>query len=218
MKITISPEITTLTPNFNIGVLTADVEVYDNDSIEELITYYETKLSKEYDIENIVNLPIIKDGRDAYKKYGKDPSRYRLAVESLYRRIVKGNKLYRINNVVDLGNILSLHTKKSIAVLDYNKIQGDVVVRLGTETDNYIGIGRGKINISQIPLYEDQIGPFGSTTSDTERTMITPNTTRILLLIISFTGRDNLLDELQFASKIYEEHARAKIIECYVVL
>ncbi len=125
-----------------------------------------------------------KDARDAYKAYGKDPSRYRLATESLYRRLSKGNKLYRINNVVDIGNILSLEFRKSVAVLDYDNIQGDINIRLGKSSDEYFGIGRGKLNIENIPLYEDSIGPFGSTTSDTERTMITNKTSKIAFAVI----------------------------------
>jgi len=218
MKIQIDPELQKITPSFKIGVLIADVVVTKNHTMDNLIQEFEQKLPKEYSIEDVVNIPIIKDGRDAYKKYGKDPSRYRLAVESLYRRIVKGNTLYRINNVVDLGNVLSLQTKKSIAVLDYNQIQGDVIVRLGTEMDNYEGIGRGKINIAQIPLYEDNIGPFGSTTSDTERTKITNKTTRILILIISFSGMIKMEEELIYARRIYEEHASAQIVDLYTIL
>ena len=40
------------------------------------------------------------------------------------------------------------------------------------------------INIENIPLYEDEIGPFGSTTSDTPRTMVTENTKKILLFMV----------------------------------
>lgn len=218
MKITIDSEIKNITPNFEIGVLVADVAVCQNNEIDSLIDLYQQKLSHQFQIEDVVNIPIIKDGRDAYKAYGKDPSRYRLAVESLYRRIVKGNPLYRINNIVDLGNILSLETQKSVAVLDYNRIDGDVLVRLGTDKDEYIGIGRGKLSISKIPLYEDKIGPFGSTTSDTDRTKITDRTSRILLLIISFSGNETLAKELEFAAELYKEYGSAIIIDSYIIL
>jgi len=217
MDIKIDKELQTLTPDFSVGVMTCDVTVSDNKNVDRVIKELENEISSTIDIKDVVNLAIIKDGRDAYKKYGKDPSRYRLAVESLYRRLSKGNKLYRINNVVDVGNILSIKTRKSVAVLDYDKIKGDVLIRLGRDTDNYEGIGRGKLNISKIPLYEDSIGPFGSVTSDTVRTMITKETTSILLFIISFSGKKALYEELELAKNLYTEFAEAKNIDLWVI-
>lgn len=217
MHITIDQSIRDAWPEFYIGIIEMTVSIYDNKNVTSLIQQYETTISQQYDISDVVTLPIIKDGRDAYKAFGKDPSRYRLATESLFRRVVKGNSLYRINNVVDIGNILSLHTRKSIAVLNKEAIEGDVLIRLGKETDEYWGIGRGKINIDRVPLYEDSIGPFGSTTSDTERTMITERTSEILLFIISFSGRGFLEEDIQFAVNLYQEYCSAKIIKSYII-
>ena len=216
MKISIDSEIKNLTPKFHVGVIIADVRVVEDKRIDDIITNLEQMINDTIDIKDVVNLDIIKDGRDAYKTYGKDPSRYRLATESLYRRLSKGNKLYRINNLVDLGNVLSIKTRKSVAVLDYDNIQGDVLIRLGKDTDDYEGIGRGKLNITNIPLYEDDISPFGSVTSDTPRTMITSNTKKILLFLISFSGKD-IEEELEYAKNLYKDHADAKIIESYIL-
>jgi DNA/RNA-binding domain of Phe-tRNA-synthetase-like protein len=192
--------------------MTMDVEVEDSKKISELITIYEEKIKGEYSLENVLNIPLIKEARDGYKKMGKDPSRYRLACESLLRRLVKGNHLYQINNVVDAGNILSIETKRAVAVLDYEKIKGNVMVRVGKDSDEYYGIGRGLLNISNIPIYEDEIGPFGSTTSDTKRTMVTNNTKKILLMIICF-GTSMYEENKKFAIDIYQKYAQAKNIE-----
>ena len=70
--------------------------------------------------------------------------------------------------------------------MDYDKIDGDVLVRIGTENDEYYGIGRGKINVKGIPLYCDNISPFGCPTSDIDRTKITEETKKILVMIICF--------------------------------
>jgi len=207
--IRIDDTIKNITTNFNVGVITCKVKIKDDVRIDEIIEKCENKIHSTIDIKDVVNLPIIKEARDSYKAYGKDPSRYRLAVESLYRRLSKGNKLYRINNVVDLGNILSIETKKSIAVLDSDKIIGDVLIRLGQKDEEYFGIGRGRINIENIPVYEDDVSLFGSSTSDTERTMITASTKSILLLIISFTGKDDLQAEINYAKELYTEYADA---------
>jgi len=208
MNISIDKTIKEKTNNFYIGVMSCNVEIYDDERITEIVNNYESSISETISIKEVITLEKIKDARDAYKAYGKDPSRYRLATESLYRRLSKGNKLYRINNVVDIGNILSLEIRKSVAVLDYDKIQGDINIRLGKSSDEYFGIGRGKINIENIPLYEDNVGPFGSTTSDTERTMITNKTSKILLFIVSFSGYKDLKLELEHAQELYKKYAK----------
>ena len=216
MNILIEKDLKELTKDFFVGVLECEVKVYNEVAIKKIIEELERKVANEVEISDVVNMETIIDGRNAYKKYGKDPSRYRLAVESLYRRLSKGNKLYRINNVVDLGNIISLETRRSVAVLDYDKIEGNIIIRLGTDSDEFYGIGRGKLNIKNIPLYADSIGPFGSTTSDTERTKITDKTTKILLFIISFNGKINLAEELEYASSLYCEYAKGSKVVTYI--
>lgn len=217
MNIEIDDKLKEKTPLLNIGVLECSVEVYIDKSVDKIIKSIEVEIAKNTEIEDVVNLPIILDGRNAYKKYGKDPSRYRLAVESLYRRLSKGNNLYRINNVVDIGNIISLKSRRSVAVLDYDKIRSDIIIRLGQKKDEFIGIGRGKLNIENIPLYTDDIGPFGSTTSDTERTMIRENTKKILLFIISFNGIINLEEELKYAKELYKMYAKGNNFKTYII-
>ena len=213
MEIRISESILNKLPNFDIIALSMDVTYQENnDMVLSLINQYEQKIKEEYSLEDVLNIPLIKEARDSYKKLGKDPSRYRLACESLLRRLVKGNNLYIINNLVDIGNILSIDCKRSVAVLDYDKIEGDVLIRLGRDTDIYEGIGRGLINIENIPLYEDNVGPFGSTTSDTLRTSITKDTKKILLFVVCF-GDSNKERDLNKAIELYQKYCNASNIQ-----
>lgn len=212
MKITIKKEITNILPLFNVHAFTMDVKVEDSEVIKEKIDEVEKNISQKYILENVLQISSIKNARDSYKKLGKDPSRYRLACESLYRRLVKGNGLYFVNNVVDAGNVLSIELAKSTAVLDLEKIQGDVYIRIGTADDIYYGIGRGLLNVTNIPLYVDEVSPFGSPTSDTERTSITNETKKILLMVICFDNLDeNIIDEISM--DIFTKYAYAKNIK-----
>ena len=188
-KITISKEILDKLPEFSLFAYKFQMEVRESDErirqkIDELDQFYQQK-----SLEEVINLECIKEGRDAYKKLGKDPSRYRIACESLLRRLSKGNGLYYINNAVDLGNVLSIELNRSTAVLDYDKVIGDVRIRIGKETDIYEGIGRGIINVTNIPLYCDEVSPFGSPTSDTLRTSVDENAKNILLFVICFSKK-----------------------------
>lgn len=213
MNITIKKEILDKLPDFDILAYTMDVIWEETQSpLLDLIKQYELKIKEEYSLEDVLNIPLIKEGRDGYKKLGKDPSRYRLACESLLRRLVKGNNLYIINNLVDVGNILSIDTKRSTAVLDLDKIKGDITVRLGKESDYYEGIGRGVINIENIPCYVDEISPFGSTTSDTLRTSVTSSTKRILLFIVCFGKSEKEYDSNK-AIELFTKYCHATTIK-----
>ena len=211
MKVAIEREILEKLPHFNVVAYSMDVKLKDSAIIEDEIKKYESMIKEEYSLEEVLNIPLIKEARDSYKALGKDPSRYRLAVESLYRRLVKGYGLYRINNLVDAGNILSIKLARSTAILDYEKIVGDVHIRLGKESDLYFGIGRGQINVSNIPVYVDSVGPFGSTTSDTERTMIRPTTKKILVFVICFSESEIDKDKKETID-IFKKYANAKNI------
>lgn len=214
MNITISKSISDTLPEFNIVALVMDVEAKETtNDIKELIAKYQKEVQEEYSsLEEVLNIPLIKKARDGYKKLGKDPSRYRLACESLLRRIVKGNDLYIINNLVDIGNLLSIDFKRSTAVLDLDKIEGDIVVRRGLASDYYEGIGRGVINVENIPVYVDNISPFGSTTSDTMRTSVSLDTKKILLFIVCFDSDDHKY-EINKTIELYKKYANAKNIE-----
>ncbi|ERJ13389.1 B3/B4 domain-containing protein [Haloplasma contractile] len=203
-------------PEFMLAVCQFKADVFRNEELSGYIKELEQSINLKYELKDVLTIPKIKAARDGYKTLGKDPSRYRLACESLLRRIVKGNPLYRINNVVDIGNILSIKTNRSVAVLDHDQIKGDVLIRIGTD-EIYEGIGRGRINIEHIPTYSDEIGAFGTPTSDTPRTMITDDTNHILLFIISFNGKKDLEQDINLCFELYKQFANAKEFNYYIV-
>lgn len=212
MNIVIDKEITDVLPNFKVLAFKFGCTVSESDKlILDTIKEYEEKYAS-VSLEEVLKLERIKEARDSYKKLGKDPSRYRLACESLLRRLSKKMGLYYINNMVDIGNILSIELNRSTAVLDYDKIEGDVLIRLGKESDIYYGIGRGLINVSNIPVYVDDNSPFGSTTSDTLRTSITNDTKNILLFVICFD--DTYIEEsIEITKEMYKKLGRITSLE-----
>ena len=217
MKVKINKDILKCVPNFDILAFKFNIEIKESDN--KILDKINEEIQKYLNMpmENIIKLPNISDARCGYKAFGKDPSRYRLACESLLRRISKGMGLYYINNAVDIGNLLSILLQRSIAVLDYDKIDGDVIVRLGTENDEYYGIGRGLLNVCNIPLYCDNISPFGSPTSDTLRTSITNDTKTILLFVIMFSDLEREYCE-KITKDLFIELANVKTFEKIMVI
>ena len=173
-----------------------------SDSLKEEMIKLEQEVMEQLTLETLLKESRIAAARAGYKALGKDPSRYRLSTEALLRRLIKGNGLYFVNNAVDIGNVLSARTQRSVAVLDEDKIQGDILIRIGQD-EPYEGIGRGNINIENIPVYCDEVGPFGTPTSDTPRTRITEQTKNILLFITSFNGVDGLLQDVELAKELF---------------
>lgn len=211
MKIKIVDEILNIIPNFTVIGYTLEVDNCQTMAVEDLLLNVKEKYQNYVPITEIVKIPKLKVSRDGYKKLGKDPSHTRLACEALLRRVIKGDNLYRLGDVIDLGNILSVETMRSVCVVDAEKIQGDIVIRIGTKEDIYYGINRGLINVDRIPLYTDDLGPFGNPTSDTDRTKITDKTKQILVMIICFNDEDLEKDEALML-KLYQEYANARNI------
>ena len=212
MKLTISKQLQEKLPLFNIIAYTMDV---DNQTTEEVTLLLEQTINDYQNIcelKDVVNYGKIKNARDGYKKLGKDPSHTRLACEALLRRVIKNKSLYRINDIVDLGNILSIMTQRSISVADKDKVIGDIHIRIGTKEDIYETINRGILNVENIPLYTDEISFFGNPTSDTPRTMISEQTKSILVMMICFDHEDLEKDQ-DLLIELYQKYANARNIQ-----
>lgn len=201
--ITLDEQLKEKVPGYCLAVMSFEMIVEPtSDSLKEEMTLLEQRVMEQLTLETLLKEPRIAAARAGYKSLGKDPSRYRLSTEALLRRLIKGNGLYYVNNAVDIGNILSAQTQRSVAVLDEDKIEGDILIRIGKD-EPYEGIGRGNINIENIPVYCDEVGPFGTPTSDTPRTRITETTKNILVFITSFNGVDGLLQDVELAKDLF---------------
>lgn len=211
MKINIDLELKNKLPDFSVIAYTMTVDNNTTEDVDNLILMVKEKYTNFVPLTEVVTIPKIKVSRDGYKKLGKDPSHTRLACEALLRRMIKGDDLYRLGDIIDLGNILSIETMRSVCVVDLDKIASDVTIRIGNKDDIYFGINRGQINVDKIPLYTDKIGPFGNPTSDTNRTKVTSSTENILIMIICFNQEDMEKDE-EILLSLYQKYANARNI------
>jgi DNA/RNA-binding domain of Phe-tRNA-synthetase-like protein len=161
--------------------------------------------------------PQILATRSAYKALGKDPARYRGSAEALLRRIIAGKSLPRINAVVDIINLVSVESRLPIGLYDLAHVQGDIVFRAGRAGETYKGIGKYDLNLEGLPVFCDALGPHGSPTSDSERTMVTSGTKNVLAVIISFGGKDGLNRWTQRMSELFAQYASASPYETRIV-
>ena len=121
--------------------------------------------------------------RTMYKKVGIDPTKTRPSSEALLRRVRKGDALPRINSAVDIVNWCSLEFQLPYGIYDAAKITGAVTMRRGRDGEKYAGIRKDHVNVGGRITVADEAGPFGNPTSDSARTMVTPETTELLVVI-----------------------------------
>lgn len=213
MKVIIDDKINDKCNKVAIGSIEAQVTVKEeNEELWEFIDKKAKEIQEKVPVKQISKIKNISDSREAYKSFGKDPSRYRLSSEALYRRITRGLGLYRVNNVVDINNLVSLQSAYSVGTYDLDKVKGDIHFTIADEGETYVGIGKGDLNISNLPVFYDDEGKFGSTTSDSVRAMITIDTKHILMNIISFNGDDELEKYIDEACELLEKYANGKIL------
>ena len=209
MHFIISDEIRKACPQFRGLAILADVHntAYCEPLWQE-IEHFTQEYRQRYTTESIKTMRPIQATREAYKRCGKDPSRYRPSAEALCRRILKGSPLYQIDTLVDLINVVSIASGYSIGGFDADKIEGDTLtLGIGRAGEPYEGIGRGELNIEGIPVYRDARGGIGTPTSDNERTKLTLQTTRLLTIINGYSGEDGLREAGDYMQELLRRYA-----------
>ena len=169
------------------------------------------------DPRSVLESPQILATRAAYKALGKDPARYRGSAEALLRRVIAGKALPRINAVVDIINLVSVESRLPIGLYDLANITGNIVFRAGRTGETYKGIGKYDLNLEDLPVFCDALGPHGSPTSDSERTMVTSETKKVLAIIISFGGKEGLDRWTHRLIELFESYASGSQSETQIV-
>lgn len=220
MNISIADDISEIIPHAALGVISYLVEV--EKSSGELIDHFRQtvdEIAQKYELQEIAAIPNIQATREAYKALGKSPSQYRNAAEAMLRRVVKGNGLYEINNIVDLQNLISIRSGYTIGSYDKAKLTGDITLQKTEAEMRYVGIGDREVNVGNMPVLFDEQGPFGNPTADSKRAMITEGKRNVISILYSFhPDREQLqkwLDEYELALNrlTNAEHVETKIID-----
>jgi DNA/RNA-binding domain of Phe-tRNA-synthetase-like protein len=208
MRISIDPELKAKSPHLAVGAVTASVRVGDSPAeLLDAMSAAEAKINGLPDPRAVLEAPAILATRAGYRALGKDPARCRGSAEALLRRILSGKNLPHINVVVDIINLVSAHSRLSIGLYDLGNVEGDILFRAGRAGESYKGIGKYDLNLEDLPIFSDTRGPHGSPTSDSERTMVTPATTRVVAILISFGGTENLDRWIQMLADLFQKYA-----------
>jgi DNA/RNA-binding domain of Phe-tRNA-synthetase-like protein len=218
VDIAICEELKSICPQITLGCITASIKVESSiDTLLEEINDSCISIKEDINIEELASLPRIHDAREVYKKLGKAPSKYRVSSEALIRRVLQGKGLYKINNIVEINNLISLKSTFSVGSYAVKNLKDPICLRVGKEGEKYKGIGKELINIESLPILTDSIGCFGSPTSDSERAMITIGVDEILMCIYSFSNETNLDEYLEYAKNLLVKYAYATNIKTKII-
>ena len=203
-----------------LGVLTCTADVFESSELQlkefdALIAVLENRYP---DLPYVARNSHVSATRRAYKALGKDPSKYRNSAEAMLRRVAKKNGLYRVNNAVDVNNMISIESGYSLGSYDLSAVQGDIVWKRSSDGEKYQGIGKDFLNIEHLPALYDDAGVFGNPTSDSRRTMIeTGQGKKLLYVIFGFDGADELPLWLDKTAVLLEKHCAARIETTQVI-
>lgn len=218
--VTISDTIKQHVAHFKIGVITYEQIVVgaSPNMLKGKLRQFQELLYFDMEQTPLADWPEVKEWRSVFKQVGTDPSRYRPSSESLLRRIQKQSFIPSIHSAADVNNFFSLYYKLPIGIYDRNNLHGDIVVTIGTEADEYIGINDRTTNFEKKLVTKDAQGAFGSPIVDSKRTMVTDKTTHAIQIVyflpsFSTTTCEQILQAMKkMFIQIHGGHAYTQLI------
>jgi DNA/RNA-binding domain of Phe-tRNA-synthetase-like protein len=172
-------------PGVTLGILEADtLRVAPTEGeLAQVLEEVCRQIQRSHSVESLAEAESTRAVRAMFRVWGVDPSKYRPSSEALQRRVVQGKGLYRVSNVVDIGNLGSIETGWPYGLYDRNRIVPPVSFRHGATGETYEGIGKRTWHLADRPVLVDANGPFCSPISDSTRTMVTDSSQELLAII-----------------------------------
>ncbi len=215
----IDPALYAVYPEIRLGCLrfTAAVREPDERFWSEMEETYLPEVRAAIEGKGWSEIPGVRGSRLMYKAFGRNPGRYRVSSEALLRRVRRSDPLYRINSVVDVNNLISVKSGLSVGSYDLDKVQGNIVMRRGAAGETYPGIGKDAIDLENLLVLTDDLGAFGSSMSDSTRSMVTLGSADILVVLHCFENDMDLPGLLEETKSAFETFADAQNVEMWIV-
>jgi DNA/RNA-binding domain of Phe-tRNA-synthetase-like protein len=177
-------------PEVKLGVIEADDVRFAlvDEALAALMDEVCERKRREFTVESLAEAEPARAVRAMFRAWGVDPSKYRPSSEALLRRVVQGKGLYRVSNLVDIGNLGSIESGWPYGCYDRSRIAPPIVFRHGTSGETYEGIGKRTWHLEGRPVLADAQGPFGSPISDSTRSMIAESARDVLVVVYAPSG------------------------------
>jgi len=160
MFFAIQKELFDLLPDLTIGVVVAlGVDnTRPSKEIDVLLAQAVDELKRTFTVGKAQDHPRIKPWREAFSKLGISGSKFPSSIESMARRVLKGDAFPKINPLVDLYNSVSLRFLVPMGGHDLDTLEGDLHLRFAEGWEPFAPMGGGETVI--VPkgelVYRDQ--------------------------------------------------------------
>jgi len=185
MKLIISSRIFDLFPGYMRGVVLA-FDVKNPASSQEIVTslrHAEENVRVVLSDMGVSDHPQIASWREAYRSLGIKPSKYRASIESMLRRVVRGDALPSINTLVDIGNIISLRYLIPAGGHAVDVLHGDMELRPAVGDEQFTPFGSDQMEHPEpgeiIFVYGDEVMTRRWTWRQANHTLVQPDTSAI---------------------------------------
>lgn len=143
MKYSIEKTVFEINPEIKFGILIGkNIKNSETTSEDEnRLRESEEKMREEVKVEELRSLHNVFYYRDVLTKAGINPNKYPASIEAMFKRIIKGGSIPKINALVDLCNAVSIEQVISLGGHDLADIYEDLEVRFSKEGDKFIPFG-----------------------------------------------------------------------------
>jgi len=149
VRFSIQKELFDLFPGLTIGMVVAmgvDNSRHSQE-IDDLLSQAIGEMKKNFVAEKAQDHPRIKPWRNAFSKLGISGSKFPSSIESMARRILKGDPFPKINPLVDLYNSLSLKYLVPMGGHDLDTLEGDLHLRFAEGWEPFTPMDGGEMVI-----------------------------------------------------------------------
>ncbi len=149
MFFSIQKELFELLPGLAIGVVVAtgvDNTRFSKE-IDDRLAQAVEELKKNFPADKAQDHPRIKPWRVAFSKIGISGSKFPSSIESMARRILKGDPFPRINPLVDLYNSVSLKHLVPMGGHDLDTLKGNISLRFAEGWEPFTPLGGGETTV-----------------------------------------------------------------------
>jgi DNA/RNA-binding domain of Phe-tRNA-synthetase-like protein len=146
MHFSIQKELFDILPDLTLGmvVVTGVDNTHPSKEIDDLLSQSIEEMGKNFVFEKAQDHPRIKPWRIAFSKLGISGSKFPSSIESMARRILKGDPFPKINPLVDLYNSISLRYLVPMGGHDLDTLEGNIHLRFAEGWEPFSPMGGGE--------------------------------------------------------------------------
>jgi DNA/RNA-binding domain of Phe-tRNA-synthetase-like protein len=146
MFFSIQKELFNLLPDLTIGMVAAKGldNTHPSKEIDDLLTQAIEELKRNSIIDKVQEHPKIKPWRTTFSKLGISGSKFPSSIESMARRILKGDSFPKINPLVDFYNSVSLRHVVPMGGHDLDTLEGNIHLRFAEGREPFTPMGGGE--------------------------------------------------------------------------